>query len=113
LVIMLLFGMLLLATITGKALDREQLTVVTTAQDGSWGVATAGSRGRAIVASIRDCRAMFLAATDCGGQFTTTRGGCVIASFSGDHELMVAADNREAAKPAALNREVDPRLPHV
>ena len=50
----LAFGILLAATIPVAAVDLDELTVVTLARDGSWGVATAGSQGQAIAAAIRD-----------------------------------------------------------
>src|SRR5262245_25077131 len=107
----ILYTMTLLAVLQGlappaPALDLDELTVVTLAQDGSWGVATAGSQGPAIAAAIHDCQAMAAAApSDCGAQFTTTRGGWVIAALCGDHKIIVAADTREAAEQAALARE--------
>ena len=107
------FGVLLTATAPAKALDLDELTVVTLAQDGSWGVATAGSQGLAIAAAVRDCRAMAAAPSDCGAQFTTTREGWVVASLCGDHKIMVAAETREDAERAAIKREIDFRLLHV
>src|SRR5262245_52731317 len=51
-------GLLLLWSVTmpAKAVDLDELTVVTMARDGSWGVATAGSQGPAIAAAVHDCR---------------------------------------------------------
>ena len=103
----LAFGIPLAATIPVAAVDLDELTVVTLARDGSWGVATAGSQGQAIAAAIRDCKAMAAAPTDCGAQFVTTRGGWVIANLCGDHKLIVVAETREAAEQAALVREAD------
>ena len=100
----LAFGVLLAAN-PAKALDLDELTVVTMARDGSWGVATAGSQGLAIAAAIRDCQAMAAAPSDCGAQFVTTRGSWVVANLCGDHKIIVAAETREAAERAALSRE--------
>src|SRR5262249_41534230 len=108
----ILFTMTLVAVLQGlappaPALDLDELTVVTLARDGSWGVATAGSQGPAIAAAIRDCHAMAAAArSDCGAQFSTTRGGWVVATLCGDHKIIVAAETREAAEQAALAREM-------
>src|SRR5262245_54346578 len=79
-------GLLLLLSVAmpAKAVDLDELTVVTMARDGSWGVATAGSQGPAIAAAVRDCRAMAGGPTDCGAQFITTRGGWVVAKLCGD-----------------------------
>lgn len=93
----------LLAT-PAKAVDVDELTVVTLSRDGAWGVATAHSQGPAIAAAIRDCRAMAAGPSDCGAQFTTTRGGWVVATLCGDRKIIVAAGIREAAEQAALAR---------
>ena len=99
---------LLLATaIPAKAVDLDEMTVVTLAGDGSWGVATAGSQGEAIAAAIRYCRATTAVPTDCGAQFTTSRGGWVVGNLCGDHKIMATAETREGAEQAALVREAD------
>ena len=102
-----LVGILLAATVPANAVDLDEMTVVTMARDGSWGVTTAASAGEAIAAAIRDCRAMLAAPSDCGAQFATTRGGWVIADLCGDHKIIVAAETREAAEQAAERRESD------
>ena len=107
------FGILVAVTTPAKALDLDELTVVTLARDGSWGVATAGSQGPAIAAAIRDCQAMATAPSDCGAQFTTTRGGWVIANLCGHHKIIVAAETREGAEQAALDREIEIKRHYV
>jgi hypothetical protein len=107
--LILAFGMLLAVTMPVAAVDLDELTVVTLARDGSWGVATAGSQGEAIAVAIRDCRTMAAAPTDCGAQFVTTRGGWVVANLCGDHQIIVAAETREAVEQAAGVREEDMR----
>ena len=104
--LILVFAFLLAATIPATALDLDEMTVVTMAGDGSWGVATGGSQGQAIAAAIRDCKAMAAAPSDCGAQFTTTRGGWVVATLCGNHKIIVPAETREAAEQAALIREM-------
>ena len=106
-------GMLLAAPTPTKAVDLDELTVVTLARDGSWGVATAGSQGPALAAAIRDCKAMAAAPSDCGAQFVTTRGGWVVANLCGDHKIIVTAETREAAEQAAILRETDVKRFHV
>ena len=96
---------LLSVAVPAKAVDLDELTVVTMARDGSWGLATAGSQGPAIAAAIHDCRAMAGGPSDCGAQFVTTRGGWVIANLCGTHKIMVTAATREDAEQAALVRE--------
>ena len=88
------------------AVDLDELTVVTLAGDGSWGVATAASQGPAIAAAIRDCRAMASRPTDCGAQFATSRGGWVVARLCGDHKIIATGETREAAEQAVLAREL-------
>jgi len=96
-----------------SALDLDELTVVTVARDGSWGVATAGSTGEAIAVAVRACRAMASAPTDCGARLTTTRGRWVIANLCGDHPIIVGADTREEAEAGATEREIEIRRVHV
>jgi hypothetical protein len=90
-----------------KAVDLDELTVVTLSRDGAWGVATAHSQGPAIAAAIRDCRAMARGPSDCGAQFATTRGGWVHAGLCGSHKIVVAAETPEAVEQAAIKREND------
>ena len=96
-----------------SALDLDEVTVVTVARDGSWGVATAGSTGEAIAVAVRACRAMASAPTDCGARLTTTRGRWVIANLCGDHPIIVGADTREEAEAGATEREIEIRRAHV
>ena len=106
-------GMPLAATAPAVAVDLDELTVVTLARDGSWGVATAASQGPAIAAAISDCRAMAGAPSDCGAQFVTSRGGWVIANLCGDHPIIVGADTRQEAEAAAAKREIEVRRVYV
>ena len=108
-----ILGVLLAATVAAQALDLDELTVATMGRDGSWGVATAGSQGQAIAAAIRDCQVMSTEPSDCGSQFTTTRGGWVVASLCGDHKVIVTGKTLEAAEEAARIREMDVRRSHL
>jgi hypothetical protein len=96
-----------------SALDLDELTVVTLAHDGSWGVATAASTAEAIAAAVRACRAMARAPTDCGARLTTTRGRWVIANLCGDHPIIAGADTRDDAEAVALEREIKVRRVYV
>jgi hypothetical protein len=98
--------LLLSVAIPARAVDLDELTVVTMARDGAWGVATAGSQGPAIAAAVRACRVMAGGPSDCGAQFITTRNGWVIADICGTHKIMVAAETRRDAEQAALVREI-------
>jgi hypothetical protein len=103
---LLALGTLIANPIAATAVDLDELTVVTLARDGSWGVATAGSQGPAIAGAVRDCRAMAGRSSDCGAQFATTRGGWIVAKLCGDHKIIVTAETRPAADQAALAREL-------
>jgi hypothetical protein len=104
---------LLAATAPAVAVDLDEVTVVTLARDGSWGVATAASTGEAIATAVRACRAMAGAPTDCGALFTTTRGKWVLASLCGDHQIIVSAGTLEDAEATAREREVETRRTYV
>lgn len=106
-------SLLLSVTIPAKAVDLDELTVVTMARDGSWGVATAGSTGEAIAAAVRVCRAMAEAPTDCGAVFTTTHGKWVLANLCGDHQIIVGAGTLEDAEATAREREIETRRAYV
>jgi len=103
----LAFTATLAGTMGAKAIDLDELTVVTLARDGAWGVATAGSQGPAIAAAIRHCRKMSVTSSDCGAQFITTRGSWVVANLCGDQKIIVAGETRDAAEQAAIKREID------
>ena len=102
----LALGTLIARPTAATAVDLDELTVVTLARDGSWGVATAASQGPAIAGALRDCRALAGGASDCGAQFATTRGGWVVAKLCGDHKILVTAETRQAAEQAAAVREL-------
>lgn len=104
-------GILLAAP--ASALDLDEVTVVTLASKGPWGVATAGSTGEAIAAAVRACRAMARAPIDCGARLTTTRGKWIIANLCGDHPILVGADTRERAEAAVIERELEIRRVYV
>jgi hypothetical protein len=104
---LLIPAFVVLSAATAKAVDLDELTVVTLSGDGAWGVATAHSQGPAIAAAISDCRTMASGPSDCGAQFATTRGGWVHASLCGSHKILSAAETREAAVQAAIKREND------
>jgi hypothetical protein len=105
----LAFAASLAASVSTKAVDLDELTVVTLAGDGSWGVATAGSQGPAIAAAIRHCREMSVTGSDCGAQFITTRGSWVVANLCANQKIIVAGETRDAAEYAAIKRESDLR----
>jgi hypothetical protein len=88
-------------------------TVVTLANDGSWGVSTDRSFPRALALAIRDCRAMTIVPGDCGIRFTTTRGGWTVANLCGGHTIIETGDTLREAQQAASVRERDLRSSHA
>src|SRR5262245_4841916 len=107
------FAATLPATMAAKAIDLDELTVVTLARDGSWGVATAGSQGPAIAAAIRHCQEMSDTNSDCGAQFITTRDTWAVAKLCGNQKIIVAGETRDVAEQAAIKRETDLRQNHI
>jgi hypothetical protein len=103
----------LLTAAPAAAIELDEVTVVTLARDGSWGVATAGSTGEAIALAVRACREMARAPTDCGAQFTAARGRWVVASLCGDHQIIASAETLQEAEAAALARETETRRVYV
>jgi hypothetical protein len=106
-------SILLAVTAPAAAVDLDELTVITLAREGSWGVATASSTGEAIATAVRACRAMAGAPTDCGAVLTTTRGKWVLANLCGDHQMIVGAGTLEDAEATAREREIETRRTYV
>jgi hypothetical protein len=88
---------------------RDYVTVVTMAPDGSWGVATELTAGRAIVGAIRRCRAMTRAELGCGAQFSAIREGWIVAYRCGDTNIVTAVRALADAVQAAHERESELR----
>ena len=105
---------LLLGSPAGMAAD-DDWTVLTMAQDGSWGVACHGSQWRAMAEAMRFCRSMAGAsgASDCGANFATTRGGWIVANLCGDYKVLATGATLSEAETEALNREISLQLQFV
>jgi hypothetical protein len=88
-------------------------TVVTLAQDGSWGVASNGRQPQAIADAIKACRAMAGSSSDCGAQLTAVRGDWVIANLCGDHKVLATGSSLTDAEQQALYREISLQLHYV
>ena len=93
----------------------DDWTVLTMAQDGSWGVACHGSQWRAMAEAMRFCRSMAGAsgASDCGANFATTRGGWIVANLCGDYKVLATGATLSEAEAEALNREISLQLQFV
>ena len=105
---------LLLGSPAGMAAD-DDWTVLTMAQDGSWGVACHDSQWRAMAEAMRFCRSMAGAsgASDCGANFATTRGGWIVANLCGDYKVLATGATLSEAETEALNREISLQLQFV
>jgi len=91
----------------------DYVTVVTMAPDGSWGVATELTVGRAIVGAIRRCRAMTRAELGCGSQYSAIRDGWIVAYRCGDTNIITAVRALADAVRAAHERESELRAFYV
>jgi hypothetical protein len=80
-----------------SAADGAGWTVATLARNGSWGVATETSLARAIGLAVGRCKAMSVAPSDCGAQFTTIRAGWTLALSCGEHKVLAAGKQLEEA----------------
>ena len=85
----------------------DDVTVLTMAPDGSWGVATDMSTSSAIAKAIANCRKMSQAHLGCGAYFTAIRDGWSLGLRCGGENIIVAANALAEAERAALNREID------
>ena len=104
---------LLLTGIPAGVAADDDWTVLTMAQDGSWGVACDGAQWRAMAEAMRFCRSMAGAsgASDCGANFAATRGGWIVANLCGDYKVLATGPTLSEAE--ALNREISLQLQFV
>ncbi|MET0650876.1 MAG: hypothetical protein ABWY63_00060 [Hyphomicrobiaceae bacterium] len=105
---------LLLGCPAGMAAD-DDWTVLTMAQDGSWGVACDGAQWRAMAEAMRFCRSMAGAtgASDCGANFAATKGGWIVANLCGDYKVLATGATLGDAETEVLNREISLQLQFV
>jgi hypothetical protein len=89
--------------------SRSDMTVVTVAPDGSWGVATESSTSRAIANAIVDCRSRYQHDIGCGHKMTSIRAGWSIAIRCGDSAILAAAYTLRDAEQQAVDRELELR----
>jgi hypothetical protein len=110
----ILLCVLLLGSPAATAAD-DDWTVLTMAQDGSWGVACHHSQWRAMAEALRFCRSMAGAsgAGDCGANFAVTRGGWIVANLCGGYKVLATGATLSEAETEALNREISLQLQFV
>jgi len=88
---------------------RNDITVVTIAPDGSWGVATEPSTSRAIAHAIDDCKSRHGPGIGCGHKMTSIRAGWSLALRCGDSTILAAAKTLRDAEQQAVDRELELR----
>ena len=91
----------------------HDVTVLTMAPDGAWGVATEPALSRAIAGAIRNCRAKSGANLGCGAHFSTVRAGWSLGIRCGRENIIVAENALADAERSASRREVDLRTNYV
>src|SRR5262249_1247986 len=74
------------------------LTVVATAPDGTWGVATDPIIGRAIANAMAECKKKYQSKIGCGSRMITIRGGWSIGMRCGNRSIFVAEETLAAAR---------------
>jgi len=88
---------------------QKDVTVVAITPDGTWGVATEPTTGRAIANAIADCKSKYRSKIGCGSLITLVRGGWSIGKRCGNRSIFVAEPSLAQAEQAAINREIELR----
>jgi hypothetical protein len=88
---------------------QKDITVVAIAPDGTWGVATEPTAGRAIANAIAECKKKYQSKIGCGSEITTVRGGWSIGTRCGNRSIFVAEETLAKAEQAAISRETQLR----
>jgi hypothetical protein len=101
----------------GAARRGGDWTAVAMAPDGTLGVSTATTAGRALIEAIRNCRAISQQKIGCGSQSRTVQGSWILAARCGTDNvitagpLRIAVDQMAAAWEAELRRRYVPDPP--
>ena len=92
----------------------KDVTVVTMAPGGAWGVATESTASLAIAKAIDNCRNRTSGRElGCGAYTATIRGGWILGLRCGDRSILAADHDLTAAKRIALDREGELRRLYV
>ena len=92
----------------------KDVTVVTMAPAGAWGVATEPTASLAIAKAIDNCRKKMTAGElGCGAYTATIRSGWILALRCGDRSILAADHDLAEAKRIALAREGELRRLYV
>lgn len=92
---------------------RKDVTVLTIAPDGTWGVATDTFINRAIALAIADCKRKYRRDIGCGHRFTSIREGWSLALRCGNENIIVAERSLADAEQLARRREGELRRKYV
>jgi hypothetical protein len=96
----------------GAARRDGEWTAVAMAPDGTLGVATAVTAGRALTEAIRNCSAVARQKIGCGSQSRTVQGSWILAVRCGTSNIIAAGPLRGAAELVAANWEAELRRRH-
>jgi|RhiMetdeSRZDD1v2_1073273.scaffolds.fasta_scaffold401734_2 hypothetical protein len=91
----------------------NDVTVLTIAPDGSWGVATDAFVSRAIARAIADCKRRYRREIGCGHRLTSIRAGWSMALRCGNENIIVAEKSLADAEQLARRREDELRTVYV
>jgi hypothetical protein len=100
------FGVLLATSGPSAAGEETNLTVLTVARNGNWGIARARTQGEAIAGALLRCQAMTADESDCGAEFVAFRSGLALALMCGDYRVIVTANDSAEADGFVLDRLV-------
>jgi hypothetical protein len=92
---------------SAATLEDVSWTAVTMAPNGSWGVATEPTVGKALASAISNCRVMSKGEIGCGAQARTIRAGWIVGLRCGDTNIIAAERLLPDAEQAARKREVE------
>src|SRR5262245_28638308 len=92
---------------------RTDVTVLTIAPDGTWGVATDDLVAHAIALAIADCKRKYRRDIGCGHRLTSVRAGWSLAFRCGNENIIVAERNLADAEQLARRQEVELRAVYV
>lgn len=92
---------------------QKDVTVLTIAPDGTWGVATDALVSRAIALAIADCKRKHRREIGCGHRLTSIRAGWSLAFRCGNENVIVAEGSLADAERLARRREDELRTMYV
>jgi len=84
----------------------KDVTALVIAPDGTWGMATEPSVGRALANAISDCKSKYRQEIGCGYRSTIIREGWSLALRCGRENIIVAEKTLHAAEQAAIDSEL-------